>query len=88
MPDLSVPILSESDGAEANVSVWDNKMLAVDQGDAAADWINTYLSDTRGDHTFRLVRTKTSFRRDVSAKYAPGHETGLSSNALEQIFWY
>lgn len=81
MPDLEVPILSDAEGVEARVSVWDNKMLATDQGDAAADWINTFLTDVRGHHEFRLVRTKASFRREVSAKYAPNHETGRRCTA-------
>lgn len=76
MEDLRVPILTEKQGKKANVTVWDSKMLAVDQGDAAAEWINKYLEAARGERKLRFFRVDESFKRVTDPKYAPDYETG------------
>lgn len=76
MDDLEVPILGEGAGKEATVCVWSANMVAIDQGDRAADWINTFLADARGNRKLRFFRVKDSFKRATDPKYAPGFETG------------
>ncbi|TMW68410.1 hypothetical protein Poli38472_005878 [Pythium oligandrum] len=78
MPDLRVPILHEGKGPEKTVTVWKSDLIAIDQGDAAANWINKFLDDVRGDQEFRFVRVKESFRRPTNPKYAPDHETAFA----------
>lgn len=72
---LRVPIILEGEGTEVESKVWTSKVVAIDQGDAAAEWLNRFLADVRGDREFRLVRTKDSFKRPTNPKYAPGHQT-------------
>lgn len=79
MDDLEVPILREGAGKEAAVRVWSANMVAIDQGDRAADWINLYLADIRGNRKLRFFRVKDSFKRATDPKYAPGSETGKLS---------
>lgn len=86
MDDLDVPILREGKGAETDVTVWKSAMRAIDQGDAAANWINAFLADERKDRKFRFVRVKDSFKRAVNPKYAPDHATGTSICAAERIW--
>lgn len=76
MPDLEVPIIHESEGTEMKVSVWKANITAVDQGDAAAEWINTFLADQLGERKLRFLHFKESFTRYTHEKYAPGHQTG------------
>ncbi|KAF1322683.1 Mosc domain protein, partial [Globisporangium splendens] len=83
MEPLEVPILREGVGKECNVRVWSSKMVAVDQGDEASEWINTFLADVRGDRKFRFFRVKDSFKRGTDPKYAPDFETGISDPARE-----
>lgn len=76
MDPLEVPILREGSGEESNVRVWASSMIAIDQGDKASEWINTFLADARGDRKFRFFRIKDSFKRATNPKYAPDFETG------------
>ncbi|KAJ0404308.1 hypothetical protein P43SY_003221 [Pythium insidiosum] len=78
MPDLVVPILREGDGQERPVRVWKSHLTAIDQGDAAAEWINTFLANERKDKTFRFVRMKESGHRPTNPKFAPDHETAFA----------
>ncbi|DAZ92404.1 TPA: hypothetical protein N0F65_003787 [Lagenidium giganteum] len=75
MDDLVVPIISEGQGTEMQVRLWADRVQTVDQGDAAAAWINEYLKESRGRREFRLVRMKKSFQRATDPAYAPGHDT-------------
>lgn len=76
MDDLHVPILHASHGETAHATVWGSKVVAVDQGDEAATWINAYLADVRHDRTFRFLRVSDAFKRVTDPKYAPNYETG------------
>lgn len=76
MPDLKVPIVHESVGKEMRVNVWKADVLAIDQGDEAAEWINTFLAEQLGDRKLRFVHFKESFTRPTHERYAPGHQTG------------
>jgi uncharacterized protein YcbX len=76
MPDLEVPILHETESAEMKVNVWKANILAIDQGDAAAEWINLFLAEHLGERKLRFVHFKESFTRHTHEKYAPGHQTG------------
>lgn len=62
-------------GPRRTVTVWRSRCQAVDQGDAASDWLSTFLGTT-----VRLVRIADNFRRPVSADYAvtPTDETGFA----------
>ncbi|GLE10392.1 hypothetical protein PINS_up022493, partial [Pythium insidiosum] len=66
MPDLVVPILREGEGVERPVRVWKSHLTAIDQGDAASDWINTFLAEERKDKSFRFVRMKESGHRPTN----------------------
>ncbi|TYZ66388.1 hypothetical protein PybrP1_004120 [[Pythium] brassicae (nom. inval.)] len=78
MDDLEVPILDETHGAAANATVWSSQVVAVDQGDKAAAWINAYLADVRVERQFRFLRVSDSFKRATDPKYAPNYETGFA----------
>lgn len=54
--------------------------MAIDQGDAAANWINKFLEKDRGSKEFRLFRVKDSFKRQTDPKYAPHSETGMKTS--------
>ncbi|RLN80033.1 hypothetical protein BBJ28_00024611 [Nothophytophthora sp. Chile5] len=76
MPDLEVPVVRSPDGPERLVSIWKDLVQGVDQGDAAAQWLDTFLDEER--RHFRLVRVKDAFTRHTQAKYAPGHATNFA----------
>lgn len=76
MEDLYVPIIREHQSLDVSVRVWSSHVAAIDQGDAAANWINKFLEDDRGQKRFRLYRIKDSFRRPTDPKYAPHSEAG------------
>lgn len=76
MPDLEVPIIRESRGKEMPVVVWKSNIIAIDQGDAAAEWITTFMADKLGNRKLRFVHFKETFTRPVHEKYAPGSQTG------------
>ncbi|TMW68409.1 hypothetical protein Poli38472_005877 [Pythium oligandrum] len=82
MPELRVPILREGKGREADVTVWQSNLVAVDQGDAASEWITKFLEKNSQGKEFRFVRIKDSFRRPVDPKYAPDHETVFADKFL------
>lgn len=48
--------------------MWDDQCLAVDQGDAAAEWFSTFL-----DRKCRLVMMEPDFVRRVDPKRLPDH---------------
>ncbi|KAL6058505.1 Molybdenum cofactor sulfurase [Balamuthia mandrillaris] len=60
---------------EVQVDVWDNKVSAVDQGEAAASWISTYL-DTMGA---RLVKMGPSFQR-MAHPSIPGPQVSFADD--------
>ena len=71
---LEVPVVKRG-GPAMTVRVWDDRVAAVDQGDAAAAWFASVL----GVEGARLVRMADGARRQCSRKYAPrGSLTGLS----------
>ncbi|RLN48104.1 hypothetical protein BBJ28_00014756 [Nothophytophthora sp. Chile5] len=76
MPDLEVPVVRSPDGPERLVSIWKDSVQGVDQGDAAAQWLDTFLGEER--RHFRLVRVKDAFTRHTQPKYAPGHATNFA----------
>lgn len=71
MDDLRVPVLREGQGKEMQARVWSDQVTVIDQGEAAAEWINSFLENERGDRIFRFVRVKDSFVRETDPKYAP-----------------
>jgi len=79
MPNLVVPV-TRDEKYERSVRVWKSHCAAIDQGDAAAEWIRSYLGEAANG--FRLVRMKDGFKREVNAKYAPGYQTGCFLNFL------
>lgn len=64
MPFCSVPV--DKTGPLKKCRIWADAVQAVDQGEAAAEWISDYLK-TPG---LRLVRFPDSSKRRVDAKYA------------------
>eukprot|EP00325_Prymnesiales_sp_UTEX-LB-985_P002586 CAMPEP_0174700158 /NCGR_PEP_ID=MMETSP1094-20130205/5197_1 /TAXON_ID=156173 /ORGANISM="Chrysochromulina brevifilum, Strain UTEX LB 985" /LENGTH=399 /DNA_ID=CAMNT_0015897597 /DNA_START=161 /DNA_END=1360 /DNA_ORIENTATION=+ len=83
--DIVVPVLSSASdlrGAwevrgytQRQVRVWDDKFMAIDQGDEAAIWCSKVL----GIENVRLVRLEDDYRRYCDSKYAPsGSHTSLA----------
>lgn len=70
---LFVPLIDEKDTAPQQVQVWDDKVLAVDQGDRAACWLCTVL----GQEGLRLMKIARSMHRKTDAKFGEG-ETGFA----------
>lgn len=64
MPELTIDTPDE--GTLVKVTVWDDRCDGVDQGEAAAQWFETYLRTP-----CRLVRMQSSFTRIVDQTYAP-----------------
>lgn len=54
-------------GTEIAVQVWRSRTTAIDQGDAAAAWLQAKLGLTAD---FRLVRQSPQYRRTVNPEYA------------------
>ncbi|CAK5019078.1 unnamed protein product [Aphanomyces euteiches] len=71
MAPLVVPVV-KSGGVERTVRCFKDIVQSIDQGDAAATWIATFLDEP----AFRLVRFKDSYHRECDPNVAPGHETG------------
>lgn len=73
MTPLDLPVSQA--GPRRMVTVWRSRCIAVEQGDAAADWLSTYLGAS-----VRLVRIADDFRRTINPDYAvtPGDETGFA----------
>jgi len=63
-------ILVSGSGKQSGVIVWKDSVQAVDCGDAAADWLSTYLG-----RSCRLVKMPTGSRRLVDQDYAHSGET-------------
>lgn len=55
-----------NEGIERLVRIWEHECLAVDQGDALADWLSEHVS-----LPIRLVKASGSFQRRTSEKYIP-----------------
>src|SRR5215207_2172992 len=61
-------------GRRADVSVWDDRCAAIDEGDAAAEWFTTFLG-----MACRLVRMPDDEVRHVDPTYAgPGDQVGFA----------
>lgn len=94
MEDLNVPIIRENESPDVPVRVWKDRLVAIDQGQAAANWINKFLETDRGTKEFRLFRVKDSFKRPTDPKYAPHSETGRNDYWNDLLvrgthgFWY
>ena len=63
MPALSVPI--NRDGLRLTGQVWRNTVSVADQGDAAAEWLTTFLGQP-----VRLVGPAPDFTRKLNSDYA------------------
>lgn len=72
---LSAPGMSElvverkNDGALLTVRVWDDECIAIDQGEAAEQWLSQFLN-----MDCKLVSMKDDFVRPVNAKYASAEQ--------------
>lgn len=73
MLDLEVRNVSTEEGRLRVVRIWNDKVEAIDQGDAAAKWLNTFMEDDTGP--LRLMRIRDGFKRPTHPNYAPGHAT-------------
>ena len=71
-----VPILRDNN-RQVVVTVWRDTIDAIDQGLAAAQWIQEFLN-TEETAGCRLVRTKDSFIRETDPTYARGYQTGFA----------
>lgn len=75
LPSISVSVVRETAPAATVVRVWEDRVDAVDQGDAAAAWLQKAL----GMDGARLVRMADEGIRPCSRKYAPRNShTGFS----------
>jgi uncharacterized protein len=63
LPTLRVPLAPAGD--EVPATIWGHDCVALDQGDAAAEWVSRALGDP-----VRLVRVGPSMARVANAKYA------------------
>lgn len=70
---LFVKLVRSGDAPVKRVTIWEDTVPAVDQGDAAAEWLQTFL----GKEGVRLVRKLWYARRPVDANFGAG-ETGFS----------
>ncbi len=61
---LPVPLLKE--GVRQTVQIWRNMVSAVDQGDAAANWLSDFVNTP-----VRLVGPAPDFARPLNPQYAP-----------------
>lgn len=63
----SFELPTDQDGQRVGVTIWkDSGVGAVDQGDAIAEWLSTFLGQN-----VRLVRFASDYFRQVSQQYAP-----------------
>ncbi len=71
--ELGLPITDV--GQRRSVVVWRSTCQAVDQGDAAAEWLSNFLGSS-----VRLVRIADEFKREVNPDFAvtPDDETSFS----------
>lgn len=64
---------------ERQVRVWSDKVMAIDQGDIAAHWMERFLSQhTTKRWEIRLVRMKPGFVRPTDATYASSYQTDFA----------
>jgi uncharacterized protein YcbX len=63
MPALSVPLASA--GSPLRVGVWNDTVVAIDQGEAVAEWLTRFLAEP-----LRLVRFDDAQERQVEPAYA------------------
>lgn len=68
MEPLSVPSPAKQ-AAQRSVTVWRDHCIALDAGDAAAQWLSEFL-----DTSCRLARMGPGFQRPVSAPFAVGDD--------------
>ncbi len=73
MEDLPVP--KREEGGVRKVNVWEDMCEGIDQGDAAADWLGSYLG-----RSCRLLYFRPGFVRPVDPDYAPrsGDQVGFA----------
>ena len=73
MPDLTLPLLAS--GSPLKVGVWNDQVVAIDQGDAVAEWLTRFLAEP-----LRLVRFDDAQDRRVEQAYAvrPGDQVGFA----------
>ncbi|KAF4030645.1 MOSC domain-containing protein [Phytophthora infestans] len=76
MPDLEVPVVHTGEGQLRVVSIWKDKVEAIDQGDAAATWLDEFMGEDKCH--FRLTRARDGYTRHTKPKYAPGHATNFA----------
>ncbi|KAL3666763.1 hypothetical protein V7S43_008384 [Phytophthora oleae] len=76
MPDLEVPVVDTREGQLRVVSIWKDKVEAIDQGDAAAKWLDEFMGETKCK--FRLTRVRDGYTRHTKPKYAPGYATNFA----------
>eukprot|EP00644_Phytophthora_capsici_P016307 jgi/Phyca11/508348/fgenesh2_kg.PHYCAscaffold_34_\ len=76
MPDLEVPVVHTKDGQLRVVSIWKDKVEAIDQGDAAAQWLDEFMGEAKCK--FRLTRVRDGYIRHTKPKYAPGYATNFA----------
>ncbi|KAG2992391.1 hypothetical protein PC118_g4583 [Phytophthora cactorum] len=76
MPDLEVPVVHTGEGQLRVVSIWKDKVEAIDQGDAAAKWLDEFMGEDKC--RFRLTRVRDGYTRHTKPKYAPGHATNFA----------
>lgn len=61
MPPMALP-LTGVDGPEVSVRVWNTQTIGIDQGNDAADWVNTFIARERPGK-YRLVRMPDAAQR-------------------------
>ena len=73
MADLELPLTSQ--GSRLTVGVWNDTVEAIDQGEAAAEWLTRFLAEP-----LRLVRFDDAQDRRVEQAYAvrPGDQVGFA----------
>jgi uncharacterized protein YcbX len=73
MPDLSLQLTAP--GSRLTVAVWKDTVVAIDQGDKAAEWLTRFLAEP-----LRLVRFDEAADRRVELAYAvrPGDQVGFA----------
>ncbi|KAG7385720.1 hypothetical protein PHYPSEUDO_001174 [Phytophthora pseudosyringae] len=74
--DLEVPVVHAGEGQLRVVSIWKDKVEAIDQGDAAAKWLDAFMGEDKC--RFRLTRVRDGYTRHTKPKYAPGYATNFA----------
>jgi uncharacterized protein YcbX len=69
-----VSLVTGGDGARRDVTVWDDRCVAIDEGDAVAEWFSTFLGEQA-----RLVRMPDDEFRGVDPTYGtPDDQVGFA----------